>query len=121
MGSGIYSVAQHMVIMSYLAPPKDALAALLHDLSEGLGFYDLQSPIKRQLPEYCRAEDCITNAILSSHGCLWMPPTVKVWDRGMIWAERRDFHTPSRDVTWAPMFKDPEPPTLPLRIRPLSS
>lgn len=43
---GLYTVAQHSVMVSYNCDPGDELAGLLHDSEEGLGLRDIATPIK---------------------------------------------------------------------------
>lgn len=62
-----YSVAEHSVWVSEVCAPVDAMAGLLHDLSEAwLG--DVISPIKRHIPEYKVAVSLWDNQIKALWG-----------------------------------------------------
>lgn len=115
LGDGIYSVAQHSTILSYLVRPELALEAHIHDLTEGLGLFDLQSPLKRAMPGYKTVEASVARPIYAAHGIDRPSPEVKGWDRNIIWTERRDLHGASLRPWDAPEGSL----LLPLRIRPL--
>lgn len=57
-----YSVAQHSILTSYLAPYPYALAALLHDASEAY-ICDIPRPVKELLPDYKLLEDEVMSVI----------------------------------------------------------
>lgn len=85
-----YSVAQHSVHVSHLAPKEHALAGLLHDAAEAyLG--DVASPLKALLPAYKEIEVKVEQMLLSSFGLdIHLPPSVKQADMLMLVTERRD-------------------------------
>lgn len=66
-----YSIAQHSVIVAYLAGldhPGDLdvqKAALLHDADEGFGMPDLPSPLAPYFPEYKKAQKRIGDLVFS--------------------------------------------------------
>lgn len=62
-----YSVAQHSLIVSSLAPTDLRLAALLHDAAEAyLG--DMVKPLKVLLPEFAAIEDQVSAMIATAFG-----------------------------------------------------
>ena len=116
LGDGLYSVGQHSLILSYLVPPPLALEALVHDLAEGLGMFDLQAPIKVELPGYCAIEDNVGRAVDRKLGINGPSSYVKAWDKNLVWTERRDLHGATEFEWSAP----PGALLLPLRIRPMT-
>jgi len=62
-----YSVAQHSVIVSNLATPKNKLIGLLHDASEAY-LTDVPRPLKPFLPDYYVWEDVLTDMIFTKFG-----------------------------------------------------
>lgn len=84
-----YSVAEHSYHCSYLVPPEDALAALLHDAAEAfLG--DVSRPLKSLLPGYRALEDRIEPVVLARFGLPpVLPPSVKAADKAMLLVEQR--------------------------------
>lgn len=113
-----YSVAQHCVLASQLAPPDDALAALLHDAPEAY-IGDMISPLKAQLPTYRLIEQRIWAAIAKRFGIdPVMPDSVKHVDLQLLATERREL-LPASSQVW-PCLEGVEP--LPdLIIEPWSS
>ena len=85
-----YSVAQHSVHVSYLAPKEHALAGLLHDAAEAyLG--DVASPLKALLPAYQDIEAKVEQSLLKSFGLdIHLPPSVKQADMQILVTEMRD-------------------------------
>ena len=90
-----YSVAEHCVRVSWLAPDHDrmiAIAALLHDATESY-VVDVPRPLKRFLPGYREIEDrvarCIEVAFDLETGIL-DHPSVKHWDEVLLATEARD-------------------------------
>jgi len=67
-GDDFYSVAEHSTLLSRLVEPAHALAALLHDASEGLGLGDVVGPLKALLPEYVAIERRMMNAVADAFG-----------------------------------------------------
>lgn len=92
-----YSVGQHSVLASLIVPAEDALAALLHDVEEGLGLYDIPKPYKL-LPElagYCDLAARVRGDILESFGLSRdLPPSVKWADAILLATEARDLKQP---------------------------
>lgn len=92
-----YSVAQHSVLTSYLVPPEDALAALLHDSTEAY-LTDVTSPLKQLLPDYKAMELRIEKFVWGCFGlAAELPESVKIADKIMLATEMRDL-TPDYDV-----------------------
>lgn len=89
-----FSVAQHSVMVSYLVPKEDALAALLHDASEAY-ISDIARPTKVQLQNYHEIEARLMKVILARFGLLEkLPDTVKKADDKMLFSEARDLMRP---------------------------
>lgn len=113
---GFYSVAQHAVLTSFLAPPKFAFHALHHDDVEAV-LGDVSSPLKRLIPQYKAIERRIEAVILAQFGLpAETPPEVKRADLVALRTEQRDLMhkagglwksldgiDPSRDFTVEPM------------------
>lgn len=111
-----YSVAQHCIEMSYLAPECFQMDALLHDASEAyLG--DVSKHIKELIGEpYKRLERSLTAKIAERFSLLNpMPPAVKVLDGDMLETEFKQI--------WRK--RDPEIPSygheLNIKLRPIPS
>ncbi len=86
-----YSVAEHSVIASYIAPRKYAFAALMHDAAEAL-IGDVTSPLKSLLPEYRKIERLVEASLFASFGVVMDATThqaVKCADKAMLEAEKR--------------------------------
>lgn len=84
-----YSVAEHSVLASYLVPPEDAFAALMHDAAEAV-LGDVSKPLKSLLPDYRRIEDRVERAIFAKFGLpTELPASVKIADRQMLGIEQR--------------------------------
>jgi 5'-deoxynucleotidase YfbR-like HD superfamily hydrolase len=112
-----YSVAQHSVLVSHLVPKEHQLAALLHDSSEAY-CPDLQTPLKKMLPEFKEIEKKVEAAIFRKFGIPFpLHASVKVADLKALATERRDVTQWGKDF-W-PLLGDIEP--LPIRIDPLSA
>lgn len=91
-----YSVAEHSVRVSRIVPPQDALAALLHDASEGF-LLDLARPIKRQegMEFYREAEKKIQSAIAEKFQIDYpFPESVHKADNILLVTEKRDLMGP---------------------------
>jgi len=83
-----YSVAEHSVLTSYLVPPEDAFAALMHDAAEAV-LGDVSKPLKRLLPDYRRIERRVERAIFTKFGLpIELPASVKDADREMLGIEQ---------------------------------
>ena len=94
-----YSVAQHSVHVSYLVPPGQELAALMHDASEAY-ISDVTSPVKRYLTGYAALEHRIQEVIARRfHFPAEMTPDMKRADLIMLATERRDL-MPKHPAEW---------------------
>jgi len=83
-----YSVAEHSVHCSYLVPPEDALAALLHDAAEAY-IGDVSKPLKSMLPDYQALEKRVEAAVFAHFGLpAVLPDSVKRADMEMLRAEQ---------------------------------
>lgn len=83
-----YSVAEHCVLMSRVAPAQFKMWALLHDATEAY-LVDVPRPLKPFLLGYGEAEDKIMRAISFRFNLhLGMPPVVKQLDRAILMDER---------------------------------
>lgn len=84
-----YSVAEHSVLASRIAPPEHALDALLHDAAEAF-IGDVSKPLKALLPEYQEIEARVAQVICERFGLGWpMAGAVKHADLAMLQAERQ--------------------------------
>lgn len=93
-----YSVAEHCVLMSYVVPPEDALAALLHDATEAY-VVDVPRPVKRLMPEYEVIERRVWLVIAERFGIdPVLPPSVKAADNNILYDETAAFLP---RATWA--------------------
>ena len=87
--SRFYSVAEHSVLCSYLVPPEDAFAALMHDAAEAV-LSDVSKPLKSLLPDYQRIEARVEAAIFAQWGLpANVPASVKRADMQMLGIEQR--------------------------------
>lgn len=79
-----YSVAQHSIHVFELAEEEDKLLALLHDASEAY-LYDMPTPIKKELPEYKKAEHKLMLVIAEKFGFDWpMNERIEIIDNKML-------------------------------------
>lgn len=104
-----YSVAQHSVLVSHVVKsedPKVLMAALLHDAAEAyLG--DVNTPLKRMLPDYEALERRVEAAIFTQYSLPYpLPDCVKEADLVMLATEKRDLL--AGDVYW-PCLEGVEP------------
>jgi uncharacterized protein len=86
-----YSVAQHSVYASWIAPPEFAFDTLMHDASEAyLG--DLNRPLKHFTPAgpaYLKIESRVEEVIFNKFGVTFpLPEAVKEADTKMLYAEK---------------------------------
>jgi hypothetical protein len=94
-----YSVAQHSVMVSYLVPPEDALAGLLHDATEAY-VGDVAAPLKQMLTDYQTIERGVEKAVFTHFGLpTSLPASVKYADRVALAIEARDL-MPAIDHVW---------------------
>lgn len=98
-----YSVAEHSVRVSLIAPAKDALWGLLHDASEAY-LKDMASPIKYApgLEFYLEAERRLMAAVAVRFGLdKTEPASVKRADAILLHTEARDLFPAGSHVEWA--------------------
>ncbi len=89
--NGIYSVAQHSILVSFIVPNELKISALLHDAAEAY-MGDVNSPLKQLLPEYKKIEKKVEKAIFNHFGRLYPKhPAIKQADLRLLAAEHRDF------------------------------
>lgn len=88
--SRFLSVAEHQVNASYIVPPEDALAALLHDGHEGY-VHDVSSPLKIAIGEgYKRVDLSARIAVAMRFGTpVELSPAVKLADLQLLFLEAR--------------------------------
>lgn len=98
-----YSVAQHSVHVSYLAPAAKAKLALLHDATEAY-VGDMVRPLKYALPAYQTVEDGVWKAVAKRFSLPPEKPTsdvdIKLADDVALMTERRDV-MPKSDHVWS--------------------
>ena len=90
-----YSVAEHSVIASRIAPRKFAYEALMHDATEAL-IGDVTSPLKAMLPDYRKIEQAVEYSLFAAFNVQMGPTahqTVKCADLAMLEAEKRKLFT----------------------------
>ena len=110
-----YSVAQHSVLASRLAPAAQRLAALLHDGAE-FTVFDCAKPLKNLLPDYRKIEERVEHAVLARFE-ISMPldPIIKEIDTNLLVTEQRQLL--KRRGGWGAPTKGK---VLPIRIKPWS-
>lgn len=87
--SRFYSVAEHSYWVSYVVPPRMAMAGLLHDAHEAY-VGDCSRPLKQLLPDYKYIEGLNWQAVSKAFGLPWeLPPEVKAADNAMLLTERK--------------------------------
>lgn len=105
-----YSVAQHSVLASRVAPPGLELQALIHDAQEAY-VGDLPSPLKKMLPGYRAVEDQLQAIIRAKFGLpIKFDPRVKEVDVRMLVTEAKAF-----GLTWWNTHGVDPYPVLPIR------
>ncbi len=83
-----YSVAEHLVRCSFVAPPEFAFEALMHDVSEAY-LSDMPRPLKAMMPEYKALEKRVEEAICRKYKLPFpMSPEVKEIDNRMLLTEK---------------------------------
>lgn len=117
-GDGFYSVAQHSVLVSMLAPVAHEFAALMHDAAEAY-VGDMVGPLKQLCPEFKAIENRVEAAVLARFGiALPLDPSIKHADLCALRMEQRDL-TAGHGDNWngldaykvSPAFTiDPLPP-----------
>lgn len=96
-----YSVAQHSVLCSRMAPDEHKLEALLHDASEAY-LVDMPSPIKAMLPDYKAMEHNIELVIAAKFNLPSpLSPVVKIIDRRMLITEAAELLNDINGTWWA--------------------
>lgn len=102
---GLYSVAQHSELGSYLVPEAFAMEFLLHDASEAY-CKDITRPHKDLMPEYRVIEKRVDRAIRAKFMLPEAPSdVVKVVDNIMLVTERRDIMAP-HEASWVEWSDD---------------
>jgi hypothetical protein len=106
-----YSVAQHSVLASLVAPPGLELQALMHDAQEAY-VGDMPSPLKKLLPGYQMIEFKLEDVIRKKFGLpVEFDPRVKEIDMRLLVTEAQAFNF----KLWVSV-KNVEPyPALPIR------
>jgi len=101
---GLYSIAQHSVLVANHLPPSLKRWGLLHDASEAY-LCDLPTPLKR-LPEfapYREAEQAWLMCIAARYELDWpIPHEVEVADKRMLVTEMRDLMFGQNGLPWEP-------------------
>lgn len=84
---GLYSVAEHCIIMCEIAPQCYKYDCLMHDASEAY-LQDIQKPVKIILPEYNRIERKCGKALAEKFKTTYpVPGYVKTLDTAMCYTE----------------------------------
>ncbi len=107
-----YSVGQHSLLVSrILTPGEDAFCGLMHDATEAY-ISDLNTPLKRRLPDYQLLEKQIWKLIaLKFNIPEEIPQTVKDADNILLFTERRDIL--KHQLAWDSLI--PEEQRVPLK------
>lgn len=95
-----YSVAQHSVLASFLAPKELKLETLLHDAHEAY-VGDVPTTLKRLIPDYQVIEDRMESVVRAKFGLAPPPmnPEVKKIDTVMLVTEAQKF-----GFSWWPLY-----------------
>jgi hypothetical protein len=92
-----YSVAEHSVLLSRVAPKGYELTALLHDASEAY-LVDIPRPLKPQLKDYHAIEYGLMEAIAKKFDFPWpIPKAIKDLDTAIL-SDERDQNMAHMDV-----------------------
>lgn len=91
---GLYTVAQHSLIVAANVPPAEALTALLHDATEAY-VGDMTAPLKRHMPDYQAVEARLWQVIRERFDLGEITPAIKEADIRALYTERRDLLIPS--------------------------
>jgi hypothetical protein len=93
-----YSVAEHSVLMSEKASPKNRLAALLHDAAEAY-LCDVPSPLKPYLTNYQAIEQRLNECVAERFGIPFpFPDEIHALDSAILADERAQLMAPMTDV-----------------------
>jgi hypothetical protein len=96
-----YSVAEHSVLVSSIAPPHLALQALLHDAAEAF-IGDMPRPLKTLLPEYRVVEARVWRAVAERFGLPeTLDPLIHELDNRVLLAEKAALLRQPAPVSWA--------------------
>lgn len=115
-----YSVAQHSVAVANYVGRRWAEYGLLHDAAEAY-LIDLPRPLKREMPDYKRAEEKVLEAIFCHFGLPWPMPAecqaeIEQADLVLLATERRDLMAPPP----RPWVSTENVSPSPYRIKPMS-
>lgn len=95
-----YSVAQHSIICSEMAPVENKFTALCHDFSEAF-LKDLPKPIKLKMPEYEKVEDNLMLCLSKKFGFQYpLPERVKEIDLFMLKREWNSLMLSNEKFGW---------------------
>jgi len=101
-----YSVAEHLVRCSWVSDdPKIQFCCLMHDAHEAI-VGDVQSFLKRLIPQYIAIEHGVERAVARKYGFPYPhPPIVKEIDLILLATEKRDLkrHSDWRDSLYPPL------------------
>lgn len=113
-----YSVAQHSVLVSQIAPIRWRKQGLMHDAHEAY-VNDISSPLKLLLPDYCRVEASVEQALRAFFGLpQHFAPDVKHADLVALQTERLSLMPIDHSTYWNDLAGITSRPGL---IKPLTS
>lgn len=97
-----YSVAQHSILCSQVAPPHLKLQALMHDAAEAY-ISDVTRPVKRFMPEFRQIEDNLWKNGIAPRFQLSesLDPEVVAIDTNILLTEARDLRLPLTFEWWS--------------------